>query len=143
MVKLLRNRVRAFTLFETVITLTIVTAILSIGWLNFSVIKEKMLIDSASMQVKVILNQALRRASITNKLYLIDYYESDNLLIVKDQDGKVEKYSLPEGVKIYNLAKTNIEQTGYIAPKTITLRTKKFKKELRIQLKWGKINETS
>lgn len=92
MVKLLRNRVRAFTLFETVITLAIVTAILSIGWLNFSVIKEKMLIDSASMQVKVILNQALRRASITNKLYLIDYYESDNLLIVKDQDGKVEKY---------------------------------------------------
>ena len=91
MVKLLRNRVRAFTLFETVITLAIVTAILSIGWLNFSVIKEKMLIDSASMQVKVILNQALRRASITNKLYLIDYYESDNLLIVKDQDGKVEK----------------------------------------------------
>lgn len=143
MVKLLRNRVRAFTLFETVITLAIVTAILSIGWLNFSVIKEKMLIDSASMQVKVILNQALRRASITNKLYLIDYYESDNLLIVKDQDGKVEKYSLPEGVKIYNLAKTNIEQTGYIAPKTIPLRTKKFKKELRIQLKWGKINETS
>lgn len=62
MVKLLRNRVRAFTLFETVITLAIVTAILSIGWLNFSVIKEKMLIDSASMQVKVILNQALRRA---------------------------------------------------------------------------------
>ena len=51
MVKLLRNRVRAFTLFETVITLAIVTAILSIGWLNFSVIKEKMLIDSASMQV--------------------------------------------------------------------------------------------
>ncbi|MCF1797941.1 type II secretion system GspH family protein [Lactobacillus mulieris] len=89
---MLRNRVRAFTLFETVITLAIVTAILSIGWLNFSVIKEKMLIDSASMQVKVILNQALRRASITNKLYLIDYYESDNLLIVKDQDGKVEKY---------------------------------------------------
>ncbi len=93
MVKLLRNRVRAFTLVETVITLAIVTAILSIGWLNFSVTKEKMLIDSASMQVKVILNQALRRASITNKLYLIDYYESDNLLIVKDQDGKVEKYS--------------------------------------------------
>lgn len=143
MVKLLRNKIKAFTLIETVITLGIVSMILTIGWLNFSTIKEKMLIDNTSMQVKVILNQVLRQASITNRLYMIDYYRSDNLLIVKEPNGKIKKYSLPEEVKIYNLAKTNIEQTGYIAPKTITFQTEHYKKQLQIQLKWGKINETS
>ncbi|ERJ44822.1 hypothetical protein N581_01295 [Lactobacillus jensenii MD IIE-70(2)] len=50
-----------------------------------------MLIDNTSMQVKVILNQVLRQASITNRLYMIDYYRSDNLLIVKEPNGKIKK----------------------------------------------------
>lgn len=134
------KKLRGFTLIETVITLTIVCLLVSMPTLYVKNIKEQVVLDNNTRQVKSTLNKYLHLATVKKKSYFLSYFDNNSSIQIKEPD-KVSKVYLDKHIRVYNFDNLYISNRGTISPRTITVKNGKKENKIKIQMTWGKMVE--
>ena len=106
------KKLRGFTLIETVVTLAIVCLLVLMPTLYVKNIKEQVVLDNSTRQVKSTIDKYLHLATVKKKSYFLSYF--DNLYI---------------------------SNRGTISPRTITIKNGNKEKKIKIQMTWGRMVE--
>lgn len=141
MAKLLRkNKFGAFTLIETIITLSICCGMLLIGSLQLKKYKNRLVFDNTVREVMSALDQASRVSTIKGKPVTAMFFEDEHYLRLYTR-GYEKHFDIDENVDIKGLRRFVFNKTGRSAPGTVTFSGYGMKKSVKYQMLWGRMAE--
>src|SRR5699024_12034564 len=79
------KKTRGFTLIETVVTLAVVCLLVLMPTLYVKNIKEQMVLDNSTRQVKSTINKYLHLATVKKKSYFLSYFDNNSSIQIKDR----------------------------------------------------------
>ena len=122
------KRIKAFTLVETIVTLAIVCLLVLMPTLYVKNIKEQIILDSTTRQIRSTINKYLHRSTVEKKSYFLSYFDNNSSIQIME----------PHQVsKVY----LNLSNRGTISPRTITVKSGSKEKKIKIQMTWGRMVE--
>lgn len=134
------KKTRGFTLIETVVTLAVVCLLVLMPTLYVKNIKEQVVLDNSTRQVKTTINKYLHLATVKKKSYFLSYFDNNSSIQIKEPH-KVSQVYLDKHIKVYNFDNLYISNRGTISPRTITIKNGKKEKKIKIQMTWGRMVE--
>ncbi|MDE7049300.1 MAG: type II secretion system GspH family protein [Lactobacillus sp.] len=134
------KKIKAFTLIETIVTLAVVCLLVLMPTLYVKNIKEQIVLDSSTRQIKSTINKYLHRSTVERKSYFLSYFDNNSSIQVMEPD-KVTKVYLDRHVRVYNFDNFYISNRGTISPRTITVKNGNKEKKIKIQMTWGRMVE--
>lgn len=134
------NRIKGFTLIETIITLTVTCLLVLMPTLYVKNIKEQMILDNSTRQIKSTINKYMHLATVEKKNYIFLYFDNNSSIEIKGSD-RTSKIYLDRHVKVYNLDNLYINNHGRVSPRTITVRNGNKEKKIKLQMAWGRMIE--
>lgn len=138
MAKLLRNKYKAFTLIETVITLAVFCGMLIIGSLQLQKYQHRLIFDSTVREVSTALDQASRISTIRGHAVTVIFSKDQHYL--KLIGGGYEKQvNIDENIDIKGLTRFVFTKTGRSVPGTVTFSGYGMEKAIRYQMLWGRM----
>ena len=78
------KKTRGFTLIETVVTLAVVCLLVLMPTLYVKNIKEQMVLDNSTRQVKSTINKYLHLATVKKKSYFLSYFDNNSSIQIKE-----------------------------------------------------------
>lgn len=137
---LIQNKISAFTLIETLITLGICCGILLIGSLQLQRYQERMIFDNTVKEVSTTIEQASRFSVITGETILVKFSSQEHHL--KISGGHCDRLvRIDKNISISNLEKFTFYNTGSSSPRTIQISGYGFTKKMKYQMQWGRVTE--
>ena len=100
-------------------------------------IKEQVVLDNSTRQVKSTINKYLHLATVKKKSYFLSYFDNNSSIQIKEPH-KVSQVYLDKHIRVYNFDNLYISNHGTISPRTITIKNGKKEKKIKIQMTWGK-----
>ena len=134
------NKIKAFTLIETIVTLSVVCLLVLMPTLYVKNIKEQIVLDSTTNQIKSTINKYLHLSVVERKPYFLSYFDNNSSIQIMEPH-KVSKIYLDKHIKVYNLDNFYISNKGTISPRTITVKNGDKEKKIKIQMTWGRMIE--
>ncbi len=130
------KKTRGFTLIETVVTLAVVCLLVLMPTLYVKNIKEQVVLDNSTRQVKSTINKYLHLATVKKK----SYFDNNSSIQIKEPHKVLQVY-LDKHIRVYNFDNLYISNRGTISPRTITIKNGKKEKKIKIQMTWGRMVE--
>ncbi|WP_162255442.1 hypothetical protein [Lactobacillus psittaci] len=129
---------RAFTLVETVITLGIVCSMMIFTYFSLKDVEEQEVLNTNVNTAIQFIGRASRYSGVNQVALTVKYYESKNelVLVAKNYSRRV---ALDPRVKLMRFSNIVMGPNGYLSPRTITFATKKYSRQIKMQMMWGKI----
>lgn len=138
LLKLIRNKYRAFTLIETMITLAICCGMMLIGSLQLKKYQNRLVFDNTVKEVTAALDQASRISTIEGHGVTVIF--SENQHYIELVGGGHEKHvNINENIDIKGLTNFVFSKTGRSAPRTVTISGYGMKKAIKYQMLWGRM----
>ena len=134
------KRIKAFTLIETIVTLTIICLLVLMPTLYVKNIKEQIILDSTTRQIRSTINKYLHRSTVEKKSYFLSYFDNNSSIQIMEPH-QVSKVYLNRHVRVYNFNNLYISNRGTISPRTITVKSGSKEKKIKIQMTWGRMVE--
>ena len=78
------KKLRGFTLIETVVTLAIVCLLVLMPTLYVKNIKEQVVLDNSTRQVKSTIDKYLHLATVKKKSYFLSYFDNNSSIHIKE-----------------------------------------------------------
>ncbi len=149
------KKTRGFTLIETVVTLAVVCLLVLMPTLYVKNIKEQVVLDNSTRQVKSTINKYLHLATVKKKStinkylhlatvkkksYFLSYFDNNSSIQIREPH-KVSQVYLDKHIRVYNFDNLYISNRGTISPRTITIKNDKKENKIKIQMTWGRMVE--
>lgn len=128
---------RAFTLLETMITLIIFAGLLLLSVVQLKGYRDELILDNTSRELRSTIEQAARVSTIRHEGITITYFPVSKRLCFKNKNY-FNKLDLDKSVKIDDFPKLEISSNGIMAPRTITLISRKGVRKIKLQMMWGR-----
>ena len=140
LLRLIRNKYRAFTLIETMITLAICCGMLLIGSLQLQKYQHRLIFDNTVREVNAALDQASRISTIKGHAVTVIFSE-DQHYIKLIGGGHEKQVNIDKNIDIEGLNKFVFTKTGRSVPGTITFSGYGMKKAVKYQMLWGRMTK--
>ncbi|AXQ18887.1 type II secretion system protein [Lactobacillus johnsonii] len=134
------KKTRGFTLIETVVTLAVVCLLVLMPTLYVKNIKEQVVLDNSTRQVKSTINKYLHLATVKKRSYFLSYFDNNSSIQIREPH-KVSQVYLDKHIRVYNFDNLYISNRGTISPRTITIKNDKKENKIKIQMTWGRMVE--
>lgn len=132
-----QNKLDAFTVLETVITLAISCMLIFIGSLKMESYENQLVLVNTEKQVKTAIEQAARVAIVKHDQITVMYMESSSFLSFKSSKCN-RRLKIDKRVKLSSPINFQISNKGSLSPRTINIYNKKDSKKLKLQMMWGR-----
>lgn len=137
---MLKRKISAFTLIETLVSLGICCGILLIGSLQLKNYQDRLIFDNTVREVAVSLDQASRVSTITQSAVTVMFSEEKHYLRLIGQ-GYHKQVDIDPGVEITGLERFRFSSDGHSSPKTVIFRGYGMKKSVKYQMLWGRVSQ--
>lgn len=132
------NKLKAFSLIETIITLAIFCMISLIGTFELRNFQKRIIFYQTVKEFELVLEQASRIASIQQQNVYINYFPSSHQLIVTGEHYQ-RQLAIDNSIQIDTIYRYLISAKGMISPKTIIFKNDQQEKRLKVQMAWGRL----
>lgn len=132
-----QNKLDAFTVLETVITLAISCMLIFIGSLKMESYENQLILVNTEKQVKTAIEQVARISIVQHESISVMYLPDSSYLQFKGRKFS-KKVIINSKIKLTNPTNFQISSKGAIAPRTITFTNGKDIKKLKLQMMWGR-----
>ncbi len=142
MVKLKFPRIKAsaFTLIETLITLTICCGILLIGSLQLRKSQNRLIFDNITKEVMAALDQASRISTITDDTVTVIFSKEKHYINLSGPNYN-KQIEINKNIDIEGLSKFRFSSSGSSKPITVTFSGYGLRREKKYQMLWGRATE--
>lgn len=93
------KRIKAFTLIETIVTLTIICLLVLMPTLYVKNIKEQIILDSTTRQIRSTINKYLHLSTVEKKSYFLSYFDNNSSIQIMEPH-QVSKVYLNRHVRV-------------------------------------------
>lgn len=131
------SKLRAFTIVEMVITLVVSLGLVTLGAIEITRYKEKMILTNTTQELKSSIEQAARISTIRHRAALIRYYPTLKKVTITGT-GYSQVLNIDPHIDIYNLSNLKISATGSMPPHSITVTNHKDTRKIKLQMTWGR-----
>lgn len=132
------QKIKGFTVVETLITLLITCTLISLGSLELSAYRQHLILTNTIGEATALVKQGARVSALTGSPMIITYFpQSHHLMVVGVHYHR--DLQLNAHVRISNLSNLKISGRGTLSPRTITFASGKQVKKIKLQMLWGKV----
>lgn len=131
------QKIKGFTILESVITLAVSCMLILIGSLKMDSYEEQLLLINTERQVRTAIEQAARVSTIKHERISVWYYAKQSYLQFRGNSYS-RRLDIDKKIKISGLSNFFISSTGSMSPRTITFSSDKNVKQLKLQMMWGR-----
>lgn len=136
----IKKKVKAFTLIETLVTLTICCGILLIGSLQLRKSQEHLIFDNTTKKVTAVLDQASRISTITDDTVTVIFSKEKHYINLSGPNYS-KQIDIDKNIDIKGLSNFRFSNSGHSRPATVTFIGYGLKKEKKYQMLWGRATE--
>lgn len=129
---------KAFTVLETIVTLAVICLIITIGTIQLSNLRSKIILQSSVSEFKTALSGASRVAIIKQQPVKIRYFSRAHMMEFISEDYH-RKVVFDEELSIKQFTNYQISSNGMLSPKHIIFSNGKNTQEVNIQMAWGRV----
>lgn len=137
---MLKRKIDAFTLLETIITVGICCGILLLGSLQLRSYQKQLIFNSTVKEVAAALDQASRVSTIAGKGVTVMFSKSQHYLKLVG-DGYNRQVEIDPGINITGLERFRFSSDGYSSPGTVVFKGYGKRKSVKYQMLWGRMTQ--
>lgn len=135
---LIKNKLSAFSLIETIITLAICCGMLLIGSLQLKQYQNSLIFDNTVKEVTASLDQASRVSTIKGCAVIVMFSQDQHYLRLYG-DGYDKHINIDPEIKITGLKRFRFSSSGRSTPASVSFRGYGMEKKVKYQMLWGRM----